>query len=270
MENTTREDLKKALASALYLAGGQLLEAFGGDFKVSEKPGVNNLVTEIDEAIERAVKAHLLGLFPHHKILGEEEGGSRDTAGYLWVLDPIDGTVNFAHGIPLCCVSLALLHEGEIILGGVYNPMMDELFLAEKGGGTTLNGLPVSVSTKEDFARACLVTGFPYEAPAGEPHPIVVFEKFVRAGIPVRRLGSAALDLCWVACGRFDGFWESGLSPWDIAAGYLLITEAGGTVTDFAGGETTIFKKQTLATNGHIHAEMSRQIVEAREAGPVA
>ena len=264
MENPSREDLRKVLQSALHLAGGKLLNAFGGNFRIAEKPGINNLVTEIDEAIEQDVKAHIHAAFPGHNILGEESGGETDTAGYLWVLDPIDGTVNFAHGIPLCCVSLALLHEGEIILGGVYNPMMDEFFEAEKSRGATLNGMPVSVSAKEDFSRSCLVTGFPYEAPAGEPHPIGVFEKFVRAGIPVRRLGSAALDLCWVACGRFDGFWESGLRPWDVAAGYLLVAEAGGTVTDFAGGATDIFQKQTLATNGRIHAEMSRQIVAAR------
>ncbi len=268
MEPVAITELKKVLESALHLAGGKLLAAFGGDFHIAEKPGVNNLVTEIDEAIEQDVKAHIHAAFPEHKILGEESGGDTDTAGYLWVLDPIDGTVNFAHGIPLCCVSLALLYEGEIILGGVYNPMMDELFEAQKGGGATLNGAVVSVSQKSDFSRACLVTGFPYEAPAGEPHPIAVFEKFVRAGIPVRRLGSAALDLCWVACGRFDGFWESGLSPWDVAAGYLLITEAGGTVTDFSGGETTIFRRQTLATNGRIHAEMSRQILAARASYP--
>jgi myo-inositol-1(or 4)-monophosphatase len=180
---------------------------------------------------------------------------------YQWIIDPIDGTVNFAHGVPLCCVSIGVMHKGIPMLGAVYNPMMNELFVAERGMGATLNGLPINVSGKNDFNTALLVTGFPYKWPANESeHPIKVFERLVLEGLPVRRLGSAAIDLCWVACGRFDGFWEYNLSAWDVAAGYLIVEEAGGRITNFDGEPYSVFDKQTLATNGRIHDEMLRVI----------
>jgi myo-inositol-1(or 4)-monophosphatase len=179
---------------------------------------------------------------------------------YQWIIDPIDGTVNFAHGIPLCCVSIGLKHRDDLLLGVVYNPMMNELFFAEKGRGAFLNDKPIRVSSKSDFRKACLVTGFPYKWPTSSEHPIKVFERFILEGLPVRRLGSAAIDLCWVACGRFDGFWEYYLSSWDVAAGYLIVQEAGGIITNFDGEPYSVFDKQTLATNGHIHDEMLRLI----------
>ena len=175
---------------------------------------------------------------------------------YQWIIDPIDGTVNFAHGIPLCCVSIGLMHHDSVLMGAVYNPVMNELFVAEKGKGATLNGKPIKVSSKSNFKTAFLVTGFPYNWPENSEHPIKVFERMILEGLPVRRLGSAAIDLCWVACGRFDGFWEYNLQAWDVAAGYLIVQEAGGRVTNFDGQDYNVFEKQTLATNGLIHDNM--------------
>lgn len=260
--NEDRVALRSKLKQCVYKGGEMILAAFGGGFKISEKEGINNLVTEVDQAVEKTVTGMILADFPEHFILGEEYRSERpEAAQYLWILDPIDGTVNFAHGIPLCCISLALLHNDELILGAVYNPMMDEFFFAEKGAGATLNGEPIRVSSKSDFSHACLVTGFPYVWNEGDgPHPVDVFGHFVKQGLPIRRLGSAALDLCWVAAGRFDGFWEYNLSPWDIAAGYLLVAEAGGKITNFSGAPATVFDRQTLATNGRIHAPMQAQI----------
>ncbi len=259
---TDRTALRKKLKDCVYKGGGMILARFGGPFTVSEKEGINNPVTEVDQAVERMVTEMILEEFPGHFILGEEYRNERPKeAEYLWILDPIDGTVNFAHNIPLCCISLALLHNDELILGAVYNPMMDEFFFAEKGAGAFLNGQPIGVSAQNNFAKSCLVTGFPYTWDGDGPHPVDVFGHFVKQGLPIRRLGSAALDLCWVACGRFDGFWEYNLQPWDIAAGYLLVAEAGGKVTDFSGAPASAFDKRTLATNGHIHAEMQAQII---------
>jgi myo-inositol-1(or 4)-monophosphatase len=222
---------------------------------------VNNLVTEVDTKAETAIIDIIQFHFPDHSILSEEIGAIDAEPEYQWIIDPIDGTVNFAHGIPICCVSIALAHLGELVLGAVYNPMMNELFIAERGKGATLNGAPIHVSQKADFRRACLVTGFPYKWPdESKEHPIKVFERFIMHGLPVRRLGSAAIDLCWVGCGRFDGFWEYNLSPWDVAAGYLIVQEAGGRITNFDGTPYSIWDKETLATNGLIHDVMLRHI----------
>jgi myo-inositol-1(or 4)-monophosphatase len=254
------EDLKKVLLEAAHAAGGLILQRFQGPFAIEHKEGINNLVTEVDKAVESAVITIIKAHFPEHAILSEEVGNLPMDSEYQWIIDPIDGTVNFAHGIPICCVSIALKKGDSLILGAVYNPMMNEFFFAERGAGATLNGEPISVSQKSDFRRACLVTGFPYTWPEAQEHPIRVFERLVMQGLPVRRLGSAAIDLCWVACGRFDGFWEYNLSPWDIAAGYLIVEEAGGKVTNFDGDPYNVFDKRTLATNGLIHEALREQI----------
>lgn len=239
-------------------AGKLILSYFNGIFRVDHKDGINNLVTEVDRLAELRIIEIIRASYPDHNIIGEEYGVSiQTTSEYKWVIDPIDGTVNFAHGIPLCCVSIGLLYQGSVIMGAVYNPMMNELFFAEKGKGASLNGQPIKVSSKTDFRTAFLVTGFPYKWPETSlEHPVKVFERLVLEGLPIRRLGSAAIDLCWVACGRFDGFWEYNLSAWDVAAGYLIVLEAGGTITDFEGKIGDVFDKQTLATNGHIHTEL--------------
>jgi myo-inositol-1(or 4)-monophosphatase len=247
---------KEVLLDAAQSAGKIISEYFQGSFSVTNKDGINNLVTEVDTKSEAAILEIIKKEFPDHYIVSEEVGELSSASDFKWVIDPIDGTVNFAHGIPICCVSIALLHHNKPIIGAVYNPMMNEFFFAEKGEGAFLNNKRIKVSEKKDFNKACLVTGFPYAWPNNAEHPIKVFERFVLKGLPVRRLGSAAIDLCWVARGRFDGFWEYNLSSWDVAAGYLIVDEAGGTVTDFEGNPYNVFDRQTLATNGKMHHEM--------------
>lgn len=252
--------LKEVLFEATREAGKIISDYFQGSFTVDNKEGINNLVTEVDKHSEKRIIEIIHKHFPTHSIISEEIGELIQDSPYQWIIDPIDGTVNFAHGIPLCCVSIGLKQNEDLILGTVYNPMMNELFFAEKGKGAFLNDKPISVSTKSDFRKACLVTGFPYKWPDSKEHPIRVFERFIMEGLPVRRLGSAAIDLCWVACGRFDGFWEYNLSSWDVAAGYLIVQEAGGRITNFEGDPYSVFDKETLATNGNIHDEMLRLI----------
>jgi myo-inositol-1(or 4)-monophosphatase len=250
------DELKKVLLEAAHEAGDIIRSYFQGSFQVDNKEGINNLVTEVDKHSEKRVIEIIKSYYPGHSIISEEVGELMQDSPYQWIIDPIDGTVNFAHGIPICCVSIALKHNDDLLLGAVYNPMMNEFFFAEKGKGAFLNDKPISVSQKSDFAKACLVTGFPYKWPNNSEHPIRVFERFIMQGLPVRRLGSAAIDLCWVACGRFDGFWEYNLSSWDVAAGYLIVQEAGGRITNFEGEPYSVFDKETLATNGLIHDNM--------------
>lgn len=252
----TMTDLKEVLLEAIKESGAIIHRYFQGQFTVESKDGINNLVTEVDKFSEEKIISIIKKYYPGHSIISEESGEEKQDSEYQWIIDPIDGTVNFAHGIPICCVSVGLKKGDDMLLGAVYNPMMNEMFFAEKGKGATLNGMPISVSKKSDFRKACLVTGFPYKWPDMAEHPIKVFERFVLEGLPVRRLGSAAIDLCWVACGRFDGFWEYNLSSWDVAAGYLIVEEAGGRITNFDGDRYSVFDKQTLATNGLIHDEM--------------
>lgn len=254
------EKLKEVLLLATKEAGAIIQQYFQGSFQVDNKEGINNLVTEVDNHSEKRIIDIIKEHFPDHSIISEEVGELIQDSPYQWIIDPIDGTVNFAHGIPLCCVSIGLKFGDDLLLGTVYNPMMNELFFAEKGKGAYLNDRKISVSQKTDFRKACLVTGFPYKWPNSTEHPIRVFERFILEGLPVRRLGSAAIDLCWVACGRFDGFWEYNLSSWDVAAGYLIVQEAGGVITNFDGEPYSVFDKQTLATNGHIHENMLQLI----------
>lgn len=256
------EYYKSTLIDALKAGGTILSSYFNGHFTIEEKEGNNNLVTEADRKSEIAIISVIQNALPHHQILGEEYGEQVNDSDYLWVVDPIDGTVNFAHGVPLCCVSIALVHLNQVILGGVYNPLMNELFLAEKDGGATLNGKSISVSQKNDFNKSFLVTGFSYHLGHSRIHPLKLFNKFINRGLPVRRLGSAALDLCWVACGRFDAFWEQNLNPWDIAAGYLIVEEAGGKITNFSGEPYSIYDKETVATNGILHNHLLNEIQE--------
>jgi len=248
--------LKLTLIDAAKAGAAEILRFFNGDFKVSNKEGVNNLVTEADHASEKAILAVIKSKFPEHYILTEESGAIIQDSNYKWIVDPIDGTVNFAHGIPLNCVSIGIEHNGEIVLAAVYNPHLNEFFFAEKGKGATLNDKPIQVSAQTEVIKACLVTGFPYTYINLPNGPLEIFERFIRNGVPVRRLGSAAIDLCWVAAGRFDGFYEHKLEPWDSAAGYLIVEEAGGMVTDFKGEKFSPYQHRVLATNGKIHDEM--------------
>jgi myo-inositol-1(or 4)-monophosphatase len=248
--------LQTALREAVKAGASEIMRFFNQDFTISKKEGVNNLVTEADHASEAAIISVIRKYFPEHQLLGEESGESNSASAYKWIIDPIDGTINFAHGIPLNCVSIAVEKDGEIILGAVYNPHLQELFFAEKGKGATLNGHAISVSEESEAIHACLVTGFPYSYINMPNGPLEIFERFIRKGVPVRRLGSAAIDLCWVACGRFDGFYEHKLEAWDSAAGYLIVEEAGGRVTDFEGKKFSPYQHRVLATNGRIHDEM--------------
>ncbi|MFI5187046.1 MAG: inositol monophosphatase family protein [Chitinophagales bacterium] len=257
--------LKTTLIEAARAGAAELSRFFNKSFTISNKEGINNLVTEADHASEKAILDIIKKEFPDHHILSEEAGEIIQDSNYKWIIDPIDGTVNFAHGIPLCCVSIAIEYNKEIILATVYNPTLNELFFAERGGGSTMNGNKIKVSEKQNVATACLVTGFPYtylDMPNG---PLQIFEKLIRKGIPVRRLGSAATDLCWVAAGRFDGFYEHKLEAWDSAAGYLIVEEAGGKVTDFNGNKFLPYQPHILATNGRIHDEMLAVINNKKE-----
>ncbi|MFM7645961.1 MAG: inositol monophosphatase family protein [Sphingomonadales bacterium] len=257
--------LRSTLQKATRAGAEEILRFFQQSFTIHNKEGVNNLVTEADHAAEKAILSVIREAYPEHQILAEESGKLAQDSAYKWIVDPIDGTVNFAQGIPLNCVSIAIEHDGQIVMGAVYNPHLHEFFFAEKGQGATLNDKPIRVSGKNETIKSCLVTGFPYSY-INEPNgPLEVFERFVRKGVPVRRLGSAAIDLCWVACGRFDGFFEQKLEPWDSAAGYLIVEEAGGKVTDFTGQPFSIYQHKVLATNGKIHEEMLQVINGQKE-----
>lgn len=252
--------LLQTLLQATQAAANHMQQHFEKPFAIHNKEGINNLVTEIDTACEAIILKTIQQQFPEHAILTEEAGSLIQDSAYKWIIDPIDGTVNFAHGIPICCVSIGVEYNGELILGAVHNPFLNELFVAEKGKGATLNNKPILVSKKKLLVESCLVTGFPYtylDTPNG---PLQVFEKLIRKGIPVRRLGSAAIDLCYVAAGRFDGFYEHKLQAWDSAAGFLMVTEAGGTVTDFSGEKYSVYQPHLLATNGIIHSHLQAVI----------
>ena len=252
--------LKTTLIKATEAGAKVLKEFFNGNFKVSNKEGINNLVTEADLASEKAIFEVIKASCPDHYILSEEAGEIKMDSEYKWLIDPIDGTVNFANGIPLCCVSVALEKNGEMILGAVFNPIYNEFFFAEKGFGASLNDKRINVSEKNELSSSCLVTGFPYSYLDMENGPLQVFERFIRRGIPVRRLGSAAIDLCWVAAGRFDGFYEHKLQAWDTAAGTLIVEEAGGKISDFHGNKYSPYQPQLIATNGKIHDELLSDI----------
>lgn len=249
--------LKETLINATEAGAAVLSHYFNNkNLKISNKEGINNLVTEADHAAEKAIMETIRETFPDHFILSEEAGEMSTPSEYKWIIDPIDGTVNYAHGIPICCVSIGLEFQGKMIMGAVFNPLIKEFYLAEKGKGAFLNGQQIQVSDKVKVIDSCLVTGFPYtylDMPNG---PLEVFTRFIRKGVPVRRLGSAAMDLCWVAAGRFDGFYEHKLQAWDSAAGFLMVEEAGGKVTDFAGTYYSPYQERILATNGLIHEEM--------------
>ncbi len=241
-------------------AGKVLKEHLDTDFKVYKK-GIVNLVTEVDLKAEEAILERIQGSFPDHRILSEEKGaiegvsgeGVSGDAGYCWVIDPLDGTTNYSHRYPIFCVSIALEKDGKSLLGVVYNPVSGEMFTAERAKGAFLNGERIRVSAANTLIESLLCTGFSYERDKVRAN-LDLFNKACMTAQAVRRDGSAALDLCYVACGRFDGFWELTLHPWDVAAGKLIIEEAGGCVTDIRGGLCTHYEPAIIASNGRIHA----------------
>lgn len=237
-------------------AGRILLEKLGR-VNISKK-GEINLVTEADLASEALIIERIRSHYPRHSILAEEAGDAvviGDGSSSKWIIDPLDGTTNYAHGYPCFCVTIALEHEGEIVLGVTFDPTRDELFAAEKGRGATLNGKPIRVSNAETLRDSLIVTGFPYDFKT-KPQFVKHFTDFLMESRGVRRDGSAAIDLAYVACGRFDGFWEEGLNPWDVAAGKLLVEEAGGVVSYYDGSPFSIYTPPILASNGTIHNAM--------------
>ena len=242
---------------AVIKAGQIQMEFIDSGFKISKK-GAIDLVTEADVAVETMFRELIAERFPGHTILAEEFGQDKDTRGasHCWVFDPIDGTNNYAHGLPIFCSSLALEIDGRGEIGAIYDPTRKELFVAERGGGAFLNGRPIHVSEAATLVESMLVTGFPYDIHKRIPEIVGLFGDFVGKARAVRRLGSAALDICYVAAGRMDGFWEQDLKPWDIAAGAIILEEAGGRVTDFSGGPFSSRRPQLLATNGRIHDQM--------------
>src|SRR4051812_13025437 len=229
-------------------AGRLLLEKFGKGIAVSKKGDIN-LVTEADLASEALIIERIKSHHPKHFILAEESGNSVAVGGdaaWKWIIDPLDGTTNYAHGYPCFCVTLALEHNGEIVIGVTYDPTRDELFSAERGQGANLNLKPIHVSDTEELGDSLIVTGFPYDFKS-KPQFARHLTDFLVASRGVRRDGSAAIDMAYVACGRFDGFWEEGLNPWDMAAGVLLIEEAGGRITRYDGSKFSIYSPPMVA-----------------------
>ncbi len=244
-------------------AGRFLAERFHGSLKI-EKKGQVNLVTDVDRRSEELLKKIILSEFPDHGFIAEEGTESGTDSDYLWLVDPLDGTTNYAHGFPVYCVSIALLKKGEIITACIYNPNLDECFMAEAGSGGFLNGERIAVSKTESLDDSLLATGFPYDIRESDDDNLKEFTAFYKKARAVRRAGAAALDLAYVACGRFDGFWEFKLAPWDIAAGILLVEEAGGKISSWTGEECDLFKGEILASNGLIHERMVEVLRKVR------
>lgn len=262
-----RQDFLTPIQELAREAGSLLMSYFG---KVAiEYKGDVDLVTIADRSSEELIVGRIRKLWPKHDLMGEEGSRTETGSDFRWYIDPLDGTTNFAHGFPVFCVSMGLEHKGERIVGVIYDPTRDELFAAEKGSGSTLNGRPISVSKIPQLAESLLATGFPSHKRHKNPN-IHFYHQITLRSHGVRRAGSAALDLCNVASGRCDGFWEFNLNPWDTAAGVLLVEEAGGKVTNFTGGPFQISSREVLASNVLIHDELLaefKNIFEGRVEG---
>jgi myo-inositol-1(or 4)-monophosphatase len=250
--------LDKHLDLAILTAkeSGKIQREWMGKDKKVELKGEINLVTEVDRICERRIIEIIKETFPDHNILTEETPMPEGSSPFRWIIDPLDGTTNYAHGYPCFCTSIAVELEREIVVGVIYDPLLDELFTAQQGRGASLNGARITVSATEQLTNALICTGFPYDLRESPVNNLNHFTNFIMEARAIRRDGSAALDLCYVAAGRFDGFWELKLNPWDVAAGNLIVAEAGGRVTDFGGKALNIYSQETLASNGRIHEEM--------------
>jgi myo-inositol-1(or 4)-monophosphatase len=245
-------------------AGRLLRDELGGARRIRHKRSVIDLVTEMDHRSEALLLERLRGAFPDHGVLAEESGATDGRSEFRWVIDPLDGTTNYAHGLPIYAVSVALERAGTVELGVAYDPSRDECFVAERGGGATLNGEPIRVSAIDGLDQALLVTGFPYDIRTTAETNLPEYASLSLRAQAVRRLGSAVLDLCYVACGRLDGFWELALGPWDMAAGGLIVHEAGGRVSDVHGGPWRLDGPGILASNGPLHAAILEALRAAR------
>jgi myo-inositol-1(or 4)-monophosphatase len=267
-------------AAKIAREAGALLREFYEKGVATEYKGDVDLVTEADRASEKLIRERLAEVFPAHGVYGEEGTRERMDGEYRWYVDPLDGTTNFAHGFPAFCVLLGLEHrppglpagqDGEMVAGVTYDPLRDDLFLAERGKGAWLNGRRIAVSKTARLQESLTATGFPSKKRHASPN-IHFYNEFTLRSHGVRRAGSAGLDLAYVACGRLDGFWEFGLNPWDTSAGYLLVEEAGGTLTHFDGGKFRLDSREVLATNGLIHSEMVelfKDLFAGRDLSPI-
>ena len=268
------------IAEGIAREAGALLREYYHRGVATEYKGDVDLVTEADRASEALIKARLQAAFPEHGVYGEEGTRERLTSEYRWYVDPLDGTTNFAHTFPAFCVVLGLERrpagtaedaDGEMVAGVIYDPLRDEAFVAERGHGAWLNGREIAVSKTKALQEALTATGFPSQKRHRSPN-VHFYQEITLRSHGVRRAGSAALDLAYVACGRLDGFWEFNLNPWDTSAGYLLVEEAGGTVTHFDGGNFTLDSREVLATNGLILAELTHlfgEMFAGREMGRI-
>jgi myo-inositol-1(or 4)-monophosphatase len=254
----------EAIAIQAARKAGLLLQRKLGRVKRVDYKGTVNLVTEMDLLAEKTIVSYIQRRFPHHSFLAEEKTAPPRDSHYQWIIDPLDGTTNYTHGFPVYCLSIALARRGEVILGVIYDPTREELFSATKGKGARLNGKKIRVSSTRRLSQSLLATGFPYDIRVSSVNNFDHFQNFALCAQAVRRAGSAALDLCYVAAGRFDGFWEMKLGPWDMAAGSLLVKEAGGKSTDFSGRPLQLEGQQVLASNGKIHRSMIRILKKGR------
>jgi myo-inositol-1(or 4)-monophosphatase len=249
------EECLKAAEEASRMAGEMLRQNIDSGREIVYK-GAVNLVTDFDKRSQELILSHLYFQFPEHDFLAEEDLFRQGGSDFRWIIDPIDGTTNYAHNFPIFCVSIALEWKKKVMCGVIYDPMREEMFSAISGDGATINGHRIRTSTNSDLDKSLLATGFPYDVRESEVNNIDHFANFATRVQAIRRCGSAALDLCYVACGRFDGFWELKLSPWDVAAGVLIVEESGGRVTGFKGEPANIYGKDLLASNGLIHDQM--------------
>ena len=250
-----RSELEVAL-SAARRAGEVLRAGFGAEHTITYK-GEVDLVTEIDEEAERVIREILLEAFPAYGMLAEEGGALVGEEDARWIVDPLDGTTNYAHHLPIFAVSIGLERSSAVVLGVVHDPIGEETFVAEQGRGATLNGEPIKVSDADELIRALIATGFPYDR-AEMPEALELFGRFAATTRGMRRLGSAALDLCYVASGRIDGYYERGIWPWDLAAGSVIVEEAGGKLTDYRGGVLNLDGREIVASNGRLHPSIMR------------
>lgn len=258
-----RERFMAVAIEAAQAAGAILTDYARRGFHIERKTHQIDLITDADRASERAILERIRAEFPDHEVLAEEGGlSAARSAAYRWVVDPLDGTTNFAHGLPIYAVSIGLEHDGRLIAGVVWDPARRELFVGELGRGATMNGAPLRVSATASLNEALLVTGFAYNIRETRNN-LDHFSRFSVTAQGVRRLGAAALDLCYVAAGRMDGFWEMSLHPWDVAAGALIVTEAGGRMSDFSGSaQFSIYGKELVASNGRIHDAMLKVLAD--------
>lgn len=261
----TESELHRFFELALKLAheGGEILRHYWGHLQdVQSKDGTGNLVTEADKASEKRILELLHDHYPSHAVLAEESGEHKSgDSPFLWAIDPLDGTTNYAHQLPVVAVSVALLYGGFPIVGVVYNPILNDIFHAQLDGGAFLNGKKLRVSKVKELGKSLLATGFPYNRRNNPENNYAEFSRLTDLSQGVRRLGSAALDMANVAAGRYDGYWELGIQTWDVAAGTLLVTEAGGKVTGYDGSPVDLFSGKILATNGLLHEQLSKELL---------